>query len=178
MGSADAVRPNPGVWRACAGSIPVPPSAPVPRAGRTGAKDCPALWRRVRPHGQIVAHGPFQPRFLVETATINHLAGGAFARFEFPPPVLGLPPAGQGVAELVAILHDQIHALAARVPEQVQVGGEMHVGFQHVGVHFDFKRRQRRAAFFANTALPAAAMRALICWSSSSSSSATLSRRI
>ena len=69
-------------------------------------------------------------------------------RFELPPPFLGLAPAGQRVAELVAIFLNQVHALAAGVPEQIQVGGEMHIGFQHVGVHLDFKRREGRAAFF------------------------------
>ena len=42
----------------------------------------------------------------------------------------------------------QVHTLAPRVPKQVQIRGEMHVGFQHIAVHLHFKRREGRAGFF------------------------------
>ena len=98
-------------------------------------------------HSQILPHGWFDARFLVRPAAINDLAGGALEVLELPPPVLGLAPSGQRVAG-GAIAFDQVHALAARVPEQVQVGREMHVGLQHVAVHLEFKRRAGRAGFF------------------------------
>ena len=54
-----------------------------------------------------------------------------------PPPFRGFAPAGQLLAELVPILLDQVHAFAARIPKQIQVGRKMHVRFQRVRVHLD-----------------------------------------
>src|ERR1022692_1122256 len=98
-------------------------------------------------HRQILTHGFLDAGFLVRPAAIDPLAGGALEVLELPSPVLGLPPTGQRVTAPTKLLH-QIHALTARVPEQVQVGGEMHLGLQHITVHFDLKRRAGRAGFF------------------------------
>ena len=135
---------------------PVEAGQPFPVGQRHGLV---AQARQARPHfggefpahGQIVAPGALHPHFLVGPAAILHLAGGAFAVLELSPPLLGFAPAGQGVTELAAIFHEQVHALAARGPEQVQVGGEMDVGLQHAGVHLHRKRRAGRAAFFLRT---------------------------
>ena len=67
---------------------------------------------------QILAHRLVEARLLVGTA-VRGLAGATFQGFEPAPPVLRLAPAGQSVTELVAVFFDQIHALAAGVPEQV-----------------------------------------------------------
>ena len=134
------------------GEHPVEPGQPFPAGGvhRCLAQAQQArlhLGRKRAPHGQIRAHGRFDPRFLVRPAAIDELAGGALAGLELPPPRLELAPARQVVTGGEQSFH-QVHALAACVPEQVQIGGEMHVRFQHVRVHLHFKRRAGRAGFF------------------------------
>jgi len=98
-------------------------------------------------HGEILAHGFLHARLLVRPAAIDDVAGGALKLLELAPPVPGLAPAGQGAAT-AAQLFNPVHALAARVPEQVQVGREMHVSLQDVAVHLELKRRVGRAGFF------------------------------
>ena len=107
----------------------------------------PHFGRKFATHRQIVTNRRLDARFLVRPASIDDLAGDAFARLELPPPLLELAPAGQVVTGGEQPFH-QFHTFAARVPEQIQVGGEMHVALQHITVHLDFKRRDGRAVFF------------------------------
>ena len=128
---------------------------------------------------QILAHRLAHPGFsLSGPAAKDGLARDPLQPFEPPPPVFGFAPVRQGVAELIAVFFNQSHALAPRVPQQIQVRGKMHVGFQDVGVHLERQRLNGRAFFFGTPPVPLAATNALIWWSSASSTNATLSRSV
>ena len=107
--------------------------------------------REVVPGGEVLAHGlgdagGFGPGRT--TAAVDGFAGAALERFEAPAPGLGFAPAGQSEVGLGVEFLDPVDALAAGIPEQIQVGGEMHVGLQHVRVDLEFKGRDGRAVVF------------------------------
>ena len=56
-------------------------------------------------------------------------------------PVFYFSPAGQRESGRGVRFFDPVDALAAGVPRQVQVGGEMQAGLQHGGVGLEFKGR-------------------------------------
>ena len=86
------------------------------------------------------------PLLFIASAPVAELAHRPHLALEFAPPVLRLAPPLQ--LPPVSQTLRQIDAFALRVPEQIQVGREMNVGFQHKAIRFGEDGFSRTAFFF------------------------------
>ncbi len=101
--------------------------------------------------GEILAHGGVEAGGFGggrAAAAVDGLARAALEGFEPAAPVLRFAPAGEREAGGGVEFFNPVHALAAGVPEEVQVGGEMDVGLEDVGVDLEFKGRGGGAFVF------------------------------